>query len=301
MINKCFLEDMSISLRAKGLLAYCLSKPDGWKFYPRQMAKVLKEGRDAIYSTFNELIESGYLIRQQQKVKGKFQQNTFMLYEAKIKESLPRPDFPDTEPPDTDQRDTAIDKDLVSNDRLNNEGEGDSSSFLPSSQHKIYYKSQKSSQLEQNQTEKKNFGKYVSLREGEYEELCNKLSKSVVDEYISAINDYVPNRSQGPYSDYAAAIRQWHRRDKQSGKVPKVSHDPWDLNELIANNKAWFREYIKQYQRPNLDETYTDHHEYIQFRNLDRNTSSPYFYFKDSKFKDFIKDETAKRLYVIKR
>lgn len=81
LLNKTFLEDPHLSLKAKGLLAYCMSKPDGWKFHVDQMTTVLKEGRDAIYSSFKELISHGYCIRYQSREKGKFNKGEYTLYE----------------------------------------------------------------------------------------------------------------------------------------------------------------------------------------------------------------------------
>src|SRR5271157_2736263 len=72
MINKAFLEDPNISLKLKGFLAYCLSKPDDWKFHIRQMSKVLKEGKDTLYAIVNEGIEHGYIERIENKKKGIF-------------------------------------------------------------------------------------------------------------------------------------------------------------------------------------------------------------------------------------
>jgi|SRR5882672_37362 len=59
------LEDEKISLKAKGFITYCLSKPDAWQFYISHLASKLKEGEKAIYSTIDECIENGYAIRYQ--------------------------------------------------------------------------------------------------------------------------------------------------------------------------------------------------------------------------------------------
>lgn len=64
------------------------------------------------------------------------------------------------------------------------------------------------------------FGEHVLLREGEYETLCGEIGKTLVDYYILAVNNHVPNSK--PYKDYAAVIRQWHLRDKANGKMPNI-------------------------------------------------------------------------------
>jgi len=90
IINKNFLEDINLSLKAKGLLSYCMSKPDGWSFHIQQMTTVLKEGRDSLRAAFNELIKYGYCVRQQHRSnKGSFNEVEYILYETPINKSLP--------------------------------------------------------------------------------------------------------------------------------------------------------------------------------------------------------------------
>lgn len=55
--------DEKLSLRAVGLWARCLSKPDDWHFSIEYLISHCKEGRDAIYAAIKELIENGYVIR----------------------------------------------------------------------------------------------------------------------------------------------------------------------------------------------------------------------------------------------
>lgn len=59
------LDDENLSLKAKGLITYCLSKPDGWKFHMSYLVSKLKEGERAIYSTMEEMEREGYAIRYQ--------------------------------------------------------------------------------------------------------------------------------------------------------------------------------------------------------------------------------------------
>lgn len=100
MLHKAFLEDINLSLKAKGLLAYCMSKPDGWQFNIEQMTTCLKEGRDAIQSTFKELIENRYCIREQGRLEeGTFSKVDYVLHEQPIQKMLPQPGFPVTEDP----------------------------------------------------------------------------------------------------------------------------------------------------------------------------------------------------------
>jgi len=59
-IHKGFLEDPNLFYKAKGILAYLLTKPDGWIARVTDMMKRGKDGRDAIYNGLRELQEHGY-------------------------------------------------------------------------------------------------------------------------------------------------------------------------------------------------------------------------------------------------
>ena len=61
------VNNLEISLKAKGLFAYIQSKPDGWDFSAERIAKYLKEGLQSVSSALKELEKSGYLIRQKKQ------------------------------------------------------------------------------------------------------------------------------------------------------------------------------------------------------------------------------------------
>ena len=59
-MNKSFLEDERLSMKAKGILAYLLSKPDNWKVIVGDIIKNCKDSKSAIYAGLKELKENGY-------------------------------------------------------------------------------------------------------------------------------------------------------------------------------------------------------------------------------------------------
>ena len=59
-IDKRPLEDSRLSWRAKGILAYLLSKPNDWTVRTEDILAHGTEGRDAVRSAMGELKETGY-------------------------------------------------------------------------------------------------------------------------------------------------------------------------------------------------------------------------------------------------
>lgn len=64
MLDKGFLANTKLSLKAKGLLAYVLSLPDDWVIYTEEIAKHHKDGKAAVLSAFKELEEQGHVKRE---------------------------------------------------------------------------------------------------------------------------------------------------------------------------------------------------------------------------------------------
>ena len=55
--------DMSLSLKAKGLLSLMLSLPENWDYTMKGLARICKDGIDSISGGIRELEAHGYLIR----------------------------------------------------------------------------------------------------------------------------------------------------------------------------------------------------------------------------------------------
>ena len=57
------LRNANLSLKAKGLLSMMLSLPEDWNYTTRGLAKICKEGVDAIGAALRELEATGYIVR----------------------------------------------------------------------------------------------------------------------------------------------------------------------------------------------------------------------------------------------
>ena len=79
--NRIF-KDRRLSLKAKGLLAMLLSFSDSWKLSIKGLEVILKEGRTSIRSTMSELIETGYIEREQVRNGGMFVGVNYIVFES---------------------------------------------------------------------------------------------------------------------------------------------------------------------------------------------------------------------------
>lgn len=74
VINNTALKDSRLSWKAKGIIAYMLSKPDDWKFYISELVKHSIDGERAFRTGFKELKNLGYVtrkpVRQGQRIVG---------------------------------------------------------------------------------------------------------------------------------------------------------------------------------------------------------------------------------------
>lgn len=97
-VDKFCLSDDRISWKAKGLLVYLLSKPDGWKVRVGDLIKRSSDGRDSCYSGLKELERFGYLKRLPVRDEaGKILEWESVIYE------FPLPAFPDMANPYEDK------------------------------------------------------------------------------------------------------------------------------------------------------------------------------------------------------
>ena len=110
------LQDITISLKAVGLLTKMLSFPDGWKFSTEGLAAICKEGPDAIQSALKELEQHGYLARRRLRdEKGRMTCTAFEIYE-KPQAAAPHEENPHRENP-------VVDNPPVENPRGENPGQ----------------------------------------------------------------------------------------------------------------------------------------------------------------------------------
>ena len=103
IVDKAFLMNEKISLKAKGLLALLLSYPDNWQFYEAEIVQHAADKANSLSSGLKELIENGYIVRKLGKDEtGKFKGYEYHIYEKPITEK-PIMEKPITEKPITEK------------------------------------------------------------------------------------------------------------------------------------------------------------------------------------------------------
>ena len=105
------LRNANLSLKAKGLLSMMLSLPEDWNYTTRGLAKICKEGVDAIGTALRELEAAGYIVRHKLRDRqGRISDTEYVIYEQPQPKNpdTPQPDMasPDTENPDMVKPDT---------------------------------------------------------------------------------------------------------------------------------------------------------------------------------------------------
>lgn len=88
-IDRATVEDDRLSFKARGLLAYLLSRPDNWRARSEHLASVGPDGRTAVLSAMGELRDAGYLRTVKWQDDGGHWQSVNVVHES--------PDEPDAE------------------------------------------------------------------------------------------------------------------------------------------------------------------------------------------------------------
>lgn len=230
-IHKGFLEDKNLSFRAKGLLAYCLGKPDNWEFHVSHLQNVSTEGRDAVYSAIKELMNAGYIMRTVSRVKGKFEKGRYEIYETPQKiEKKPVTENPDMVKPLTGNPDTVLpdpvnpplvsNDNIISNERIN--------IIAPS---KADAKKPSSSLIKRK--------KHVQVSDEHHQKLIAKYGQAKTEQAYEFLNEWKESKSQSDpksltkHTDYYR-ITKWVMKELQEQNLTdhKSGKDPEEIEKF---------------------------------------------------------------------
>ena len=125
IMNKTVLNDSRLSLKAKGLLCYLLSKPDNWYINTNDIIHSSSNGRESVWSGINELVKFGYMYKHQfRNNNGSFHNYNYLVFEcpkyatSTETNSQPHSAFPSTVNPSTVNPTLLINKTKLNNRTL---------------------------------------------------------------------------------------------------------------------------------------------------------------------------------------
>jgi hypothetical protein len=91
IIPNALVEDKRLSIEAKGLLAYLISRPDDWVVKHGHLQRALGIGRDKLQRILRELIQTGYLERDDEQPRDGHNQFAAYAYICRDVPSSSRP------------------------------------------------------------------------------------------------------------------------------------------------------------------------------------------------------------------
>jgi hypothetical protein len=136
MIDKRIIDNKDLSFKAKGILTYLLSRPDGWEVNLEDLSNRGTDGLAAVKSGVKELKDAGYLKHAGiRKASGQFETVIWKVYEVpqvgnqltdtptggvspQVDFQSPQVDYPQVENPQVDNRIQVLKE--LSNNELNN-------------------------------------------------------------------------------------------------------------------------------------------------------------------------------------
>ena len=94
------LRDKRLSYKAKGIMSFMLSLPDGWDYTVNGLSAFATDGRDGVREALRELEAAGYLRMGQSRASGKFGKTDYVITEKPFT-AKPITENPLTEKPST--------------------------------------------------------------------------------------------------------------------------------------------------------------------------------------------------------
>ena len=258
------LRDISLSLKAKGLLSLMLSLPEGWDYTTKGLACICKDGVDSICSTVKELEKAGYVQRRRLRNElGHLTEIEYTILEKPVRPSSSEesalPDSPakaGTPPkrekpvldypvwdspgqafPEQDEPEQENPAQLNIQESIKEKSNTDLSSkdsFFPSEALPV----NKQAPLTDGKTERERIREQI-----EYEIMVERYSREQLDELVEIILEVAMNRSPtiriGRDSEYATAYVQDRFSKITSMHIERVCDGIRDNHTQVRNTKAY--------------------------------------------------------------
>lgn len=259
------LRDISLSLKAKGLLSLMLSLPEGWDYTTKGLACICKDGVDSICSTVKELEKAGYVQRRRLRNElGHLTEIEYTILEKPVRpaspENPPVPDsaskagktpkrenpvlddpvldLPEQAIPEQEEPEQEKPSQLNIQESITDELNPDLSitdSFFPSGK---AVPVNRQAPLTDGKTEREKIREQI-----EYEIMVKRYSREQLDELVEIMLEVAMNRSPtvriGRDSEYATAYVQDRFSRITSMHIERVCDGIRDNHTQVRNTKAY--------------------------------------------------------------
>ena len=258
------LRDISLSLKAKGLLSLMLSLPEGWDYTTKGLACICKDGVDSICSTVKELEKAGYVQRRRLRNElGHLTEIEYTILEKPVRPSSseesalpdspakagtppkrekpvldypvwdsPGQAFPEQDEPEQENPAQLIIQESITEKSITDLSSKDS--FFPSEALPV----NKQAPLTDGKTERERIREQI-----EYEIMVERYSREQLDELVEIILEVAMNRSPtiriGRDSEYATAYVQDRFSKITSMHIERVCDGIRDNHTQVRNTKAY--------------------------------------------------------------
>lgn len=225
-VDKGFVNDPNITAKAKGILLYLLSKPDGWKIYEKDIVNHMKDGKDSIKSGIKELEEVGYITRERVRNKdGSFSGYNYTVYEVLPESPERKSRNGKTDNGKTDNGKPAHSNNNLSNNNLSNNESSDNE----------YIKDIVATDVDDIQNNKKSTTSKSSYKYDEQDMVLSKL----LFKYIKQLD---PKAKEPNFESWSNTVRLMRERDNRTFDEIKdvivwCQNDSFWQGNILSTNK----------------------------------------------------------------
>jgi len=215
------LNDLNLSLKAKGLFTFLQSKPEEWEFSKERIAQQTKEGKEAVMTAIHELEEAGYL----QRILSKEKRGTFDGYDYILSEE-PSTSDPSTQEPSTENPSTEYPDDIVKK---------------KDSKQEVVKKNQKKNQKKE-QKHDLNWAREARDGTADVSDLSEKyeVSESFIRDASDEMVNYIEAHGK-KYKDHKAMLRNWiknKRKQPRSQRKSPHNYGKWTCKQGYEHEKG---------------------------------------------------------------
>lgn len=220
LMPNALINNPEISFKAKGIMAYLLSKPDGWRIVIKELLSHSKESRDAVYSGLKELREAGWIVLEiKRNAIGQISRFIYHVYASPVnnpvvKNNDPQPNEPERENPDMEQPDEESTEEYY-NDMSNTDFNNTEESKREETRERATDSGESEMIVGDEDVENDKFeyveGVFLSCRE--IENLERKYGEKAFERMLMRFRDYKREKKREYASDYQALLR-WFEREK---------------------------------------------------------------------------------------